>query len=162
MTYDPIITALLQLMAMLILGVGTWAIGRLVQWLGLRNSAQATANFDDALQKSVTYGLQQVQDQIRQHGWDNAEVKNRALAVALTYMNGRFGSTLKAAGVHGPSQAEIDAILAGALDRMFPHAAAVAAASPATPPITAPMPQKMADLTHQDNANSAKSEAVAA
>ncbi|HEV7658912.1 MAG TPA: hypothetical protein VGO55_03615 [Allosphingosinicella sp.] len=42
----PVTSALMQLLAAIIMGVGTWAAGRLVQWLGLRNAAQATAALD--------------------------------------------------------------------------------------------------------------------
>ena len=95
----PITSAIMQLVATLILGIGTWAISRLIQWLGLKNAAQATANLDDALQKGVTFGLQQTQELIKQKGWDNIEVHDEALGKALPYVMSRFPGALKAAGL---------------------------------------------------------------
>lgn len=134
----PITNVLLQLAATVLLGLGSWGATRLVSWLGLKNSAQATANLDDALQKSVTYGLQQSQAMIAAKGWDHVDVHNAALASALPYMIQRFPDALKAAGVDMSNQQALQATVAGALDRSFPQAVAVAAASPATPLAGAP------------------------
>jgi len=145
----PITNVLLQLAGAVILGVGTWAIGRLLQWLGLKTSAQAMANLDDALGKAVTYGLQQSQDLIRQKGWDHADVRNATLAAAVPYLIKRFPDTLKAVGVDLSNEKATTEAVTGALDRAFPHAAATAAASPATPPPTAPTPPTTAELADQ-------------
>ena len=142
----PITQALTQIAAAAILALGTWAVGRAIQWLGLKNSAQATAAVDGALEKAVTYGLQQVQAQIATNGWDHPQVKNDALAKALPYMTSHFNDTLKAAGVPVGDQGKMDSIVSEALDRAFPSAVAAAASSPATPPATAPKPPVNADL----------------
>src|SRR5689334_6275957 len=59
-----ITTPLLQLLGTLILAIGTWAIKRLLDWLQLKISAQASANLDQALEKAVTFGIQQAQETI--------------------------------------------------------------------------------------------------
>jgi len=148
----PLTSTLMQLLATLIMGVGTWAVSRLVQWLGLRNAAQATAALDDVLQKAVTYGLQQTQDVIREKGWDHIEVRNQALAKAVPYLIERFPDTLRAVGVDLANRNAMTSSVTGALDRAFPHAAARAAASPATPPSTAPNPPTTQELPDQPGA----------
>jgi hypothetical protein len=145
----PIANVLLQLAGAAILGLGTWAISRLLQLLGLKTSAQAAANLDDALGKAVTYGLQQSQELIRQKGWDHVDVRNATLAAAAPYLIKRFPDTLKAVGVDFSNEKAVTDTVIGALDRAFPHAAARAAASPATPPATAPSPPTTAELADQ-------------
>ncbi len=132
----PLIDMLLQLVAAVLLSMGTWAVARLIRWLGLRNSAQATGALDDALQKSITFGLQQSQDLIRRKGWDDVDVRTSAIGQALPYMIERFPDVLKAVGVDTSDQASLQRIVSGALDRAFPQAASVAAASPGTPTIS--------------------------
>lgn len=143
---DSIATILVQLAAAVLLAAGSWGIARFTKWLGLQNNAQINSAMEAALQKSVTYGLQQAQDTIREKGWDHIEVKNQALASALPYMTERFTATLKQAGVDVKDEAALKNVVAQALDRAFPAAAAVAAASPATPPATAPNPAHTAEL----------------
>ena len=133
----PVTNALLELFATLLLGAGTWAIGRFVQWLGLKNAAQATANLDDALQKSVTYGLQQSQGLIKQHGWDSVDVHDASLAKAVPYMIKHFPDALKGVGVDASDPTALQNTVAAALDRAFPASVTAAAASPATPPAVA-------------------------
>jgi hypothetical protein len=148
---SPIVNVLLQLAATVLLGFGTWGVTQLVQWLGLKNSAQATANLDDALEKAVTYGLQQSTALIKQKGWDDVEVRNATLAKAAPYLIDRFPDALRAVGVDMNDQAALQAKVMGALDRIYPHASAVAAASPGTPPATAPQPSTTAELAAQPN-----------
>ena len=143
--FEPVINALLQLVASLLLAAGGWLIARPVHWLGLKNAAQATANLDDALQKAIAYGLQQVQDTIREKGWDHIDVRDRTLAIAPPYLITRFPDALRAVGgldLSNRKAAEI--AVSGALDRAFPQAADTA--SPATPPRTAPVPPTQAGL----------------
>ncbi len=146
---DPIIDVLLQLAATVLLAVGTWAISRFTMWLGLKNAAQATATLDDALQKAVTYGLQQSQELIKQKGWDHVDVRNATLAQAAPYMINHFPDALKNVGLDMSNPQAVQLAVMGALDRSFPHAAAIAAASPATPPATAPLPPTTHQLADQ-------------
>ena len=136
----PIITPLLELAATVVFAIGGWGITRLTTWLGLKNTDQINKNLESALQKAVTYGLQQTQTRIRAEGWDSLNVKNQALQSALPYMTERFQDTLRLAGVNTSDPDATKAAVLGALDRIFPAAAAAAAASPATPPETAPRP----------------------
>jgi len=149
MHWTDITNALLQVAAALILAVGTWAVGQIVQWLGLKNQAQVTATLDDALNKSVIYGLQQAQDQIRAKGWDHADVRNQTLATSGQYLIDRFPDVLRAAGFDMGNPQALSERVTGALDRAFPHAAATAAASPSTPPATAPNPQTTQQLPRE-------------
>ena len=132
--FTPITNVLLQLASTLLLGFGSWGAARLIGLLGLKNAAQATANFDDALQKSVTFGLQQCQALIAQKGWDHLDVRNAALSAAMPYLIGHFPGALKAVGVDASNPQTLESLVKGALDRAFPQAAAAAADSPATPP----------------------------
>ncbi len=79
-----------------------------------------TASLDDALQKSVTFGLQQSQDLIRQHGWDSVEVKNKALAAASVYAIARFPDTLKAVGLDMSDTAAVQTAVADRAGPCFP------------------------------------------
>lgn len=144
----PITSAVVQILAAIILAMGTWAIGRAVQWLGLKNSQQISENLDKALEKAVTYGIQQAQEEIRIKGWDSIQVKNETLAHAMPYFIERFSDTLRAAGIN-PSGEQINNLVKGALDRAYPQAVSKAAASPATPPVTAPNPPVVHDLPAQ-------------
>jgi hypothetical protein len=144
----PITSAIMQIVAALLLAFGTWAIQRLGQWVGLKNDSAITAAFDSALQKAVTFGLQQSHELIKQNGWDHVSVHDATLASAGTYIASRFPDTLKNAGLD-PTAADFDKKVKDALDRAFPHAVAVAAASPATPPATAPNPPEQKDLPVQ-------------
>ena len=159
---SPVVNVLLQLAATVLLAAGTWAIGMVVRWLGLKNAAQVTASLDDALQKSVTYGLQQSQDVIRQKDWDHVDVRSVALAHAVPYLIQHFPDALGAAGVDLSDRAALWATVTGALDRAFPHAAAIAANSPATPPATAPTPPVTAGLASMPSGGAELAGAVAA
>lgn len=153
LSLNPIFSVLLQLAATVILALGSWAIARLTRWLNLKSSAQLTEALDTALQKSVIFGLQQSQEEIRAKGWDSVEVKNAALAVALPYMTSRFGDTLKLVGVDVNNPAALTQTVKDALDRAFPSAATQASASPATPPTTAPNPSHTSELPPTQTVN---------
>ncbi len=145
----PLINMLLQALAAVLLAAGTWAIARLMRWLGLQNATQATNAFDDALGKSITFALQQSQDLIRHKGWDDLEVRTTAIGRALPYMIERFPDVLKAVGVDMSDRNSVQKIVSGALDRAFAGAAMVAAASPATPPAPLPVLQTIAAPANQ-------------
>ena len=136
--FTPIINVVLQTMATVLLGAGTWGISRLVHWLGLKNAAQASANLDDALGKSVAYGLQQSQQLIKANGWDHADVRSATLASAAPYMIAHFPDALKAVGCDLSNTDAVTACVTQALDRAFPQAVRVAATSPATLPAVPP------------------------
>jgi hypothetical protein len=142
---SPIISAVMQLAATVILAAGGYAIPRVLRWLGLKESEQARAALDSALHKAVTYGLQQSQALIKSKGWDHPQVRNAALADAATYLTTRFADTLKAVGTDVAKPEAVEAVR-GALERAFPAAVADAADSPATPPKTAPNPPEQKDL----------------
>ena len=140
--FTTITTPLLQLLGTLLLGLGAWAIRRLLAWLGLKTSEQAAANLDQALGKAVTFGIQQAQASIKSMGWDDAQVRSQVLTAALPYMMERFADTIRSVGGDPTNGARIRE----ALDRAFPQAVMQAVASPGTPPVTAPNPQTVAGL----------------
>jgi hypothetical protein len=134
-------SVVLQLASLLLYGVGAWAINRFVAWLesktslvNQKNEAQITANFDDALHKSLIYGIQQCQAEISKKGWDDPNVKSATLASALNYISSHFPGYLKAIGIDPMDSNKMNTLVTGALDRAFPNAVDEASKSPATPP----------------------------
>lgn len=132
---------LANLTASLLFAVASWAVTRFVAWLETKtslvnqqNQAQITANFDDAVHKSIIFGLQQCQSQIANLGWADAQVKSSAISAALNYIGPHFPGYLKAIGIDPNDQGEISKFVSGALDRAFPNAVDEASRSPATPP----------------------------
>jgi hypothetical protein len=93
----------------------------------------------------VTYGLAASQELIKANGWDHAEVRNATLAKALPYLIDHFPDELRAAKLD-PADPATEQRMQAALLRALPHAAFVAANSPATPPTTAPNPPSQSDL----------------
>jgi hypothetical protein len=138
---EVITTTLVQLAGTVILAVGTWAITRFVAWLekktslvNQQNEAQITSNFDDALRKSLIAGLGMVNDLITAKGWDDPEVKSKAVANALTYIGPHFPGYLKAIGIDPNDQTKMNTLVNEALNRAYPNAVDEASKSPATPP----------------------------
>lgn len=142
---EQLINGLLQLSASLILAIVGFAVTRLMALLKIKQDAAARAAFDDVLLKSVTFGLQQTRGLIRERGWDDDMVRSEALRQALPYLE-RFPDVLKALKIDGSRRDVLQGKFADALDRAFPVAAEIAARSPGTPPATAPMPARQADL----------------
>lgn len=139
---------LLELLGTLALAMLTAALRRLFEWLGLRNRSQLRLVFDDILQKGILWGIQQAEDLIRVKGWDHLDVRDKTVAEALDYITARFGASLapvlRQDGLRLGSDAA-GAELRAALERAYPVAAGIAAASPVTPPAP-PAPPQMAVL----------------
>lgn len=130
---SPITDLLLQGAGAIVLGLAGWATQRLIAWLNLKVSAQQTAALDGALQKALTYGIQQAKTTIDAKGWDHVDVKNQVLGTALDTMVQKFPDALKGIGVD-LADPKVGPIVTAMLDRAFPAAATVAVASPVTPP----------------------------
>lgn len=127
---------LLGLLQAALLAVGLWVGKRLAAWLQKRNASLDVSSFDDALQKTLAFGLQQAQSMIKAKGWDHIDVRNSVLQTATTQMINKFPDALAGVGLSTDRIASSEGdLIMQALDRAFPAAVAVAAASPATPPV---------------------------
>ena len=101
----------------------------------LQINASQIAQFDDALSKSITFGVTAAQSAIKAKGWDHIDVQNQVLGTALNYAVTNFPTALAGVGLSAntgdPHNLET---IKNALKRAFPDAMAKASASPATPP----------------------------
>lgn len=124
---------ILTLLAGLILS-GILLLGkRLSAWLNIKLSDAQKAALEDAADKALAFGISQAQTTIAAKGWDHITVRNQVIGLATNYAVSRFGDTLKASGVDTSSIDAAAQSLQGILQRKFPDAVAIAAASPATP-----------------------------
>lgn len=130
---NQIVTAIAGFVLLAIGIVGTWAIWKLKQKLGLDNDATIRAGLDDAAMKSIQRAVMQHQEEIAAKGWDNAEVQARLIEAATAYIKKQFPDTLTKAGVD-TSTAKGSAAVEEIVTRALPEGTAAAAASPTTPP----------------------------
>lgn len=133
MTVDltPLLQAAMSL-AVLVLGtVGTWALTRLGQKLGIQTTQAQQQQIETVINKAVQAGAVLAEDAARTHGWDHPVVKSQILASAIQYAADRFPDTLKQAGID-PSNAADAAQLRSAIARALPAAVTPVASSPAT------------------------------
>jgi hypothetical protein len=132
---SPIIDSAIGMAGTALTVFGTLTLTAIAKHFNLQVSAQQTASFDDALEKSVTFGATQAEAQIRKNGWDSPDIKSPILNIALNTMAQKFPDALKGVGlspdVGDPATA---AKITAALTRAYPAAMATVAASPATPP----------------------------
>jgi hypothetical protein len=109
----------------------------------INNTALSTAmagnaaNLQAAANAALAYGITRADATIKAKGWDHAEVKTEVLKAATPYLLGKFSETLANSGVDVKNVPASEAAVQGLLERSFPAAATVAAASPATPPAPA-------------------------
>ena len=135
---SPVINAALSLAGIGIITIGTWAIHKAAGYLGVQQNNAAIAGLDDALTRAVHDGASVLESDIKTKGWDNPDVRNAIVSVALTYLTSKAVPALKAAGLDpaDPSGATTR-YLTDELNRIFPTAIAPVAASPVTPPVQA-------------------------
>jgi hypothetical protein len=129
----PFFNDLFALLAAAAAGMVVWVAQRVAALLHLKISAQTGSLLESAAFNSATYGLGKVQALIAAKGWDHAEVKSQAVALAIPYFTSRFPGALKAAGVNLNDPVALSATVEGLLERVFPDAVSAAASSPATP-----------------------------
>jgi hypothetical protein len=134
----PIIVAVISLSGMALTTVGTWALGRLAQWLNIRRNSAAIQAFDEAIAKAVHAGAGEFQNMILADGYGSIKVKSAILAAAAPYAIARFAPALKGIGLDPNDPAATSDYLTKELDRIFPTAMTEFARSPVTPP--APLP----------------------
>jgi|ERR1041385_2358644 hypothetical protein len=132
----PIIQAVLGLAAIAITTLGTLAVKRLADWLGVQANSAAVTQLDAALTRAVHAGASEAQDLIREKGWDHVDVKNAIVASGARIVIDKFAPALKSVGLDpaDPNGATTK-YLTEELSRIFPTAIAPVAASPVTPPV---------------------------
>ena len=101
--YQPIINALTQLAATVLLSVGVWAVQR---W-GASNSAQANATqqatYDAALKKSIASAFDDTAKTIKTWGSDHPLAVTALVDSAAQIMLERFPQTARAVGAKTPA-----------------------------------------------------------
>lgn len=134
MTVDlqPLITSLVGLAALAITTIGTLAVKRIADYVGIKISDQKMKLLDSVLSKAVASGAMQANDIIAAKGWDHPEVHNAVIAKAMNYAIEKFPDALTMAGLD-PTDPATAGHLESALQRILPTAIAPVAASPATP-----------------------------
>lgn len=106
---------------------------------GVETTAQDKANLEADIAIAMKAGIAQVLPVIEQHGWNSPEAREAIITTATGYLKQRFPDRAKTIAASGtPAVASPDAAIAQTLAARLPEAAAVAAASPATPPIADP------------------------
>lgn len=125
---------LLQIIAIIILTILGFIGKRILAWMGIKLSDAGKAELEDAVGKSLTYGLAKSTDLIKAKGWDHADVKNKTIQEGLAYVLAKFPDAMARAGIDSNNPVEVFQKLSGLMERKFPEAVTLAAASPATPP----------------------------
>lgn len=138
-------TELLQGLGIVLLALALACSKLALSWLNaklgaarIELSASTKAELEDAAGKALAFGFTQAEGIIRAKGWDHIDTKNAVLAAATSYAIGQFPDVLKRAGIDVSNPVAAATQLAGILTRKLPEAATHVAASPATPPVTAP------------------------
>lgn len=131
---EPVITAALQCVGIALIALLSWLSVWAKQYFKNKAAGLMIDQVDDALNKSLTVGLQSADYMIRTRGWDDVAVKNHTIATAANYMIANFPDKVKAMGLDPTNAGTVTKLVDGALNRAFPNAVTVAAASPATPP----------------------------
>lgn len=141
MDITPLTNTLVQLLALVILSIGTafigWAANMLHTKWGLDISNSKVAAFDDQLDKAITFGVTQFEAEIKAKGWDDPTVKDKVLGLALSSIVTKAPGILNNMGLSTDLTDDKNRdIIMTALMRALPASFAKAAASPATPPAT--------------------------
>lgn len=134
MTVDlsPLIQAAISLGVVALSTVGTWAIARLAQKLGVEKNSAAMANMTSAAMHGISFAAMTLQTLITAKGWAHPDVQNQLVAAGAQYVADKFPDVLKQAGIDPTTPAGQQAI-ADLVMRTLPAGTAAAAASPTTP-----------------------------
>ena len=112
---------------------------RLLAWMNVKLSVAQKAELEDNAGKALAFGISQAQHEIAAKGWDHIDVKDHVLAAATAYAIDKFPDSLARVGVDTSKPIEATQKLADVMERKFPEAVTVAAASPATPEVPEPV-----------------------
>lgn len=134
MTLDltPILTPLLQLAGIALAAGATWAVGRAASYFHISAQNTAIQAFDDALVRSIHAGAGAAADAIKANGYDHVDVQSQIVAWAAPYAMEKFGPALKNIGLDPNDPAATTRYITDELNRVFPAAITLYAASPAT------------------------------
>lgn len=141
---NALLTALIPVV-LAVGGMAVQALRRLQSKWGLEAVAQDKTNAEADLAVAMKAGISQVLPVIEQHGWNSPEAHDAIIGAASGYLKQRFPDRAAAIGASGAVAATSsnvavspDAAITQTLAARLPEAAAVAAASPATPPVADP------------------------
>ena len=109
-----------------------------VRKLNLQLSEAQKDRFEGDAKSAIAYGISIMKQDIEQKGWAHPEVQASVVATSAPYMINKFPDSIKAMGLK-LNDPDIQAQVRGVLTRVFSDVVATQAASPATPPVTAPM-----------------------
>lgn len=126
---SPLITDAVELGALAMTVVGTWALQRLAQRLGVQLSAARAQLVDATLTKAIGAGAAAAEQLAAAKGWDHPDVKNATLAGALQFLDDHAAAALKTVGLDPVAD---KTQIAAHLNALLPAAMAPIAASPAT------------------------------
>lgn len=138
MTFDltGIETQILSGVGIILGGVLVAFSQRLLAWMNVKLSVAQKAELEDSASKALAFGISQAQQEIAAKGWDHIDIKNRVIVKATDYALKRFPDSLARVGLDTSKPVEAAEKLADVMERKFPEAVAIAAASPATPSIS--------------------------
>lgn len=134
-------TQILQAVGIVVASAIGWGVKRWLDKMGIEETQAQTATFDDMGRKVLDYAISKAQDKIAANGWDHVQTKGEIIAVAAQQAIAKFPDAMKAVGIDPAAPGATEALVDGLLTRQFPDRMAVAAASPATPPVAAAPPQ---------------------
>lgn len=123
----------LQLLALVLGGLATWVLKRLLSWIGLKLRADRLAMLQQVIDKAMMLGVVKAEEVIREKGWDSLDAKHSVINVAIPVLEEKFRDTLKENGLDTNDPTDRLRIYEQ-MERMVPDLFARAAASPATPP----------------------------
>lgn len=84
--FAPFLTVLIQIFAAVLLAVGSWAVKKFADRLGLDQDDRMRVYLQDALANAVKYGKQQATTKIAQSGVSKVEIDNQIAADAARYV----------------------------------------------------------------------------
>ncbi len=101
-------------------------------WLGLKVSGENQANLNQAVNNSLTFGVTQAENVIKQKGWDHVDTKNAVINSAVQALENKFPDALSKAGLNISNPADLQKIT-DLMQRMIPEVFKTTSESPSTP-----------------------------
>lgn len=141
---DTLVAVLVPVIAV-VGGMVVVALRKLAAKWGMDATAQNTANMESDLKAALNAGIATALPIIETKGWASEAVRSAVLGVAAGYLRQRFparSAQIVAAAQPAGGAGDVPpfAAIKDTLAARLPEAIAIAAASPATPPATAPFP----------------------
>ena len=108
-------------------------IQRTYAWFGLKVTAEQTASLNAAVGNSLTFGVTQAENVIKEKGWDHVDTKNAVITTAVQAMENKFPEALSGVGLDMTKPQDVEN-LTDMMQRMIPKVFLEASNSPSTPP----------------------------